>query len=417
MGSCVVRRPVFTKGLNIYGYELLFEDDEFRKEEVVSAADRAIRDRRSSKTIIHSFHDLGIARVTNNKRGFVRFTEKLLLDMVATILPSHILVIELDGKIFTAPGVIDACRRLRNKGYLIALDGFSPYENALMSQSCEADIIKIEFDRENRETIKEFAQKLQKCNPHIQLLAKKLETLSDFELAKKCDLKLFQGNFFSKPTVVKNKALLPAPRRHQMLQLMRLSLDSEIDYRAVYDIIKQDLALSYRLLRVINSAFLGLRHTVSNIRQAISILGTKELKKWITLVSLSGLSENKPTELVTMSLVRARFMELIAPHAGMTKQADDLFLMGLMSIMDAVMDMPMTAVVTQTNISAHIAAPLLSREGKLGNLLNLIACYEQSDWDQVRSISAQYDVSPERVFNIYMQALDWTRQLHIGSSV
>lgn len=416
MGSCVVRRPVFTKGLNIYGYELLFQDG-CSKEEAASEMDDALRDSRSSRTIIHSFHDLGIGRVTNNKRGFVRFTENLLIDMVATILPAHILVIELAETIFTVPGVIDTCRRLQNKGYLIALDGFSLDEDALMPLSYAADIIKIEFNREDEGKIRNLALKLQKSHPQTQLLAKKLETPHDFELAKKCDVKLFQGNFFSKPTVVKNKALLSAPRRYQMLQLIKLSHDSYIDYHAVSDIIKQDIALSYRLLRVINSAFFGLRHTVSNIPQALSILGTKELKKWITLVSMSGLSENKPSELITLSLIRARFMELLAPDAGMANQADDLFLLGLMSLMDAVMDMPMTAIVTQTNVAACIAAPLLTREGKLGNLLNLIACYEQSDWDQVRVYAAQYDLSLERIFDIYMQALDWAQQLHIGSVV
>ena len=413
MGICVARQPVFNKGLNIYGYELIFHDDCREVEDPPEAGD-VVSDICSSRTIIHSFYDLGIARVTNNKRGFILFTEKLLLDMVATILPSQLLVIELARTILPTPEVIAACRHLRNKGYLIALDGFHSREEALMPLLDAADIVNVEFYRENQEKLREFVLRLQKSHPQTLLLAKKLENPSDFELAKKCDFTLFQGNFFSKPTVVKNKAVLPAPRRHQTLQLIKYSFDPNIDYHAISDIIKQDIALSYRLLRVINSMFFGLRYTISNIRQALTILGEKELKKWVTLVSLSGLSENKPVELITLSMIRARFMELLAPDVGMASHADDLFLMGLMSLMDAIMDMPMTAIMTQTNISTHIATPLLTREGEFGNLLNLIACYEQNNWNQAQTIAARYAISLERIFDIYMQSIEWAQQLYAG---
>ncbi|MDR0311938.1 MAG: HDOD domain-containing protein [Acidobacteriota bacterium] len=413
MEICVARQPVFTKNLNIYGYELFSYGH--RREDEIPGIDRdLIRDSHSSRTIIHSFHDLGIERVTNNKRGFVSFTEKLLLDMMATILPPQILVIELAKTIPTTPEVVAACRQLRNKGYLIALDGFRPGEDALAPLLDVADIIGIEFDRENQEKFRKFARETQKNCPQTQILAKKLESPSEFELAKKCDFTLFQGSFFCKPTIVKNKALLPAPRRYQTLQLIRLSLSPDIDFHAASDIIKQDIALSYRLLRVINSAYFGLRHTVSNIRQALSILGEREFKKWITLISMSGLSENKPSELIMMCLIRARFLELLAPNAGIADQSEDLFLMGTMSLMDAVMDMPMMAIVTQTNISTQIATPLLTREGKFGNLLNLITCYEQSDWDQAQSLAAQYAISMEHISDIYIQAIEWAQKIYAG---
>ena len=410
MGICVARQPVFNKGLNIYGYELVYLDDS-RKEKNSVEIDGATSDRHSSQTIIHSFHDFGIARVTNNKRGFVRFTEKLLLDMVATILPSRILVIELAKTILLTPEVTDSCRNLQDKGYLIALDGFRPHEDPPTPLLDMADIINVEFDRDHRDEFREFAVKLHKDHPQTQLLAKKLEKPSEFELAKKCDFTLFQGNFFSKPTIVKNKALLPAPKRLQTLQLIRLSLDPDVDYKAVSDTIKQDISLSFQLLRVINSMHFGLRYTVSNIRQALTILGAMEFKKWVTLISLYGLCDNKPVELIKLSMVRARFMELLAPDVGMADHAEDLFLMGLLSLMDAIMDMPMTAIVAQTNISTHIAAPLLTHDGEFGNLLKLIACYEQSDWDQAKIIAARYEVSLERIFDIYIQAIEWAQLL------
>ena len=416
MGICITRRPVFTKGMRVYGYELLYHEDggDCQNEEVRGGTADIIDGSYSSRTIIHDFHDIGVARVTNNRRGFIRFTEKLLLDMVATVLPSEILVVELAGTITPTPEVVAACRRLKSNGYLIALDGLCSLEEASTPLINVADIIKIEFSRENQEKIRKFVLEQQKNHPNTQILAQNLETPSEFDLAKKCGCLLFQGNFYSKPTVVKNRALVLAPKRIHMLQLIRLSFDPDINYQAVSDIIKQDVALSYRLLRFINSAFFGLHYTVRNIRQALSILGAKELKKWITLVTMSGLSENKPTELIMLSLIRARFMELFAPNAGMADQADDLFLMGLMSLMDAILGMPMAMIVTQTNISTHIATPLLTGEREYGNLLNLIACYEQSDWDQTKVIAARYAVSMERVSNIYVQAIEWSQQIYAG---
>jgi len=415
MGICVARQPIFDKGLNIFGYELIFHDDS-GKDDVTAEADGIVSDRHSSRTIIHSFHDFGIARVTNNKRGFIRFTEKLLLDMVATILPSQILVIELAKTILPTTEVIDACRQLRSKGYLIALDGFRPLHDALTPLLDVVDIVNVEFDLENQEKFEELAVELRKSHPQTQLLVKNLESPSAFELAKKSDFTLFQGNFFSKPTIVKNKAILPAPRRIQTLQLIRLALASDVDYKAISDTIKQDITLSYQLLRVVNSAHFGLRYTVSNIRQALTILGTMGFKKWVTLISLYGLSDNKPAELITLCMIRARFMELLAPDVGMENHADDLFLMGLMSLMDAIMDMPMTAIVTQTNISAHIATPLLTLEGEFGNLLKLIACYEQGDWNQANIIAARNAVSLERIFDIYIQAIEWAQRLYAGGA-
>ena len=406
MGSCVARQPVFTKGLNIYGYELLFRADQQQEASQVQING----DVASSKTIIHAFYDLGIARVTNNKPGFINFTEKLLLDMVATILPSQILVTELPGSVRPTPEVLEACHALRHKGYRIALDDFK-LEEDFMPLLDVADIIKIEFNQVNQDRLREFNRQLQRNHPNTQLLAEKLENPSEFELAKKCGFTLFQGNFFSKPAVVKGTATVPMPMRRQYLQLIRLSLDPEVDYRDVSDIVKKDIALSYRLLRVVNSAFFGLRYTVSNIRQALSILGMKEIKKWVTLISLSGLSDNKPNELITMSLIRARFLELLAPEVGMSKQSDDLFLLGLMSMMDSIMDLPMTMIATQTNISAHIATPLLTHEGELGTLLDLIICYERSDWDEAQKLAGKFNLSLERIFDFYMRAIEWTQQL------
>ncbi|NLO47820.1 MAG: HDOD domain-containing protein, partial [Clostridiales bacterium] len=301
MGSYVARQPIFTKNLNIYGYELLYRIDIGS----TSFYDEVDPDTATSEAIMNTFHEIGIDRITNGKRAFVNFTKKLLLDQVATILPHRILVIEILENILPTPDVLEACRLLKKKGYILALDDFNMAPENMPFLDV-ADIVKIDFLATPPERIKPFIASVRKKS--IKFLAEKLETYDDFEMAKSLGFTLFQGYFFCKPVIVSAETKLTPMQLHRM-QLIALSFDPNINYTKIMSVIKQDIALSFRLFRVVNSAYFGLKYTVHNIRQALAILGMDEIKKWITLISMSELKDDKPNELITMSLVRARFME------------------------------------------------------------------------------------------------------------
>ena len=401
MGSCVARQPIFTKKLNIYGYELLY-----RSAASSSSFSNDNEDQASSETIINSFHQTGIENVTGGKRAFVNFTQKLLLDGVATILPSRILVVELLENIRPSDIVLDACRKLRERGYQIALDDFV-LEPEFFPLLQVADIVKIDFLESPMNQIERFAYALSKT-PTI-LLAEKVETQEIFDKASDMGFSLFQGYFFAKPVIVTGAKAI-TPLKTSCMQLIRLALSPNINFSRISDIIKHDVALSYRLLRVVNSAFFGLRYTVKNIRQALAILGMDEVKKWITLISLAEIKDDKPDELIRISLIRAKMMEVIGPVANINK-LDDLFLIGLMSLMDAIMDMEMQEIVAQTSLSPNIAGPLMTGEGSYGDLLSLVIHYEKSEWDEALALAEQYGIPDDVLSKAYIEAIEWSRNI------
>jgi EAL and modified HD-GYP domain-containing signal transduction protein len=402
MGTCVARQPIFDKKLNIFGYELLFREDDVSTQFTAVDGDMA-----SSETIINSFHDIGIEKMTDGKRAFVNFTEKLLLDKVATILSSKVLVIEVLETILPTQEVLDACCELRARGYTIALDDFviSPEYMPFLDV---ADIIKVDFISTPLDEIEAFAASIKPRK--IKLLAEKIETHEMFEVAKKLGFKLFQGYFFSKPVILKSKSAL-GPTKISCLRLIRLSSQPDVNFAKIADTIKQDTALSFLLLRVVNSAFFGMRYEIKSIRQALTILGMTELKKWIMVISMSRIKDNKPGELITMALIRARFLELISPYAGMRRDSENMFMVGLMSLMDVIMEIPLEELIHETSVSEEIAKSLLTKSGKRGNLLSIIIAYEACQWDETQSLASKYKLTMDTVFKLYMDAIEWANNM------
>lgn len=400
MESCVARQPIFNNNMEIFGYELLYRHDN----KSTAFQGEVSQDTATTETIVNSFHSIGIHKITNGKYAFVNFTEKLLLSQIATLLPSSLLIIEILENISPTEEVLEACQTLRKKGYRLALDDFvfKPQYEKFLSV---AGIVKIDFRNTPLEEIKITMSEAKKHQ--IIFLAEKLETLEDYELAKSMGFSLFQGFFFSKPRIV-NAATTLAPNLLLRLQLVKLAFDPNVNYRKIAEIIKHDTALTYRLFRVVNSVFFGLDYKVSNIRQALSILGMDEIKKWITLISLSQIGNNKPSELITMSLIRGRSMELIAPKAGLASRAEDMFIVGLMSLMDAITDTSMQEIILLTSISPSIAEPLLYGTGIIGDILTSIIHYENSRWAKAQELAAKYCVSLNDISKAYLQAIEWS---------
>lgn len=398
MGNYIARQPIFNKRLGIYGYELLHRSDYD-----ATAFEATNGDKASSETIVNSFHKIGIDKVTGGKRAFVNFTENLLLEGVATILPSRILVVELLENILPTPEVIQACELLRYKGYTLALDDFI-LEEAYRPLIEVADIIKIDFLATPLYQIEVFANSMRDSN--IMLLAEKLETQDLFDKAVKMGFSLFQGYFFSKPDNLKGGKTLTSLKL-TCLKLITLIFEPTINFSTLADTLKHDVALSYQLLKVVNSAFFGLRYTVSNIKQALAILGMDEVKKWITLVSLVEIKEDKPDELIRLSLSRARFLELVAPLAGFGSESENLYMIGLLSLMDVIVDMPMEDVLAETHVSPAIATPLLTKTGPYGELLMMILNYEEGKWDASLAIAEKYKLPRQKLTDIYLRSLEW----------
>ncbi|MDR0859055.1 MAG: HDOD domain-containing protein [Oscillospiraceae bacterium] len=407
MANCIARQPIKLANGETYGYELLY-----RADTTAVAFDESFDgDKASSNTIITSFLELGITNVTDGKKAFVNFTEELLTSGLATLLPKEMLVIEVLETILPTKEVVTACVNLRSLGYKIALDDFI-LEDEYRGLLNVADIVKVDFMLTSREDIHTFVNSLSDFKA-LTLLAEKIETKDDFNFALSEGFELFQGYYFSRPVIMANKNTEIEPNKANCLRLMNVTMSEEATFDTLADIIQQDAALTYKLLRVINSAYYGLSHKISNVKQAVGLLGFKELRKWSMLTMMAQAQGNGDPELIKMSLIRAHMMELTAKKLKLNH--DDSFMVGMMSLMDAVMGIEMSEVIERANLAEAISIPLLERSGVTGELLEMTIAYTIGDFDKADDIADDYKLTLDDVSDFYLSAIDWESKVSNGA--
>jgi len=214
--------------------------------------------------------------------------------------------------------------------------------------------------------------------------------------------------FFAKPEILTKKSVQAS--QFNCLRLLQQINASELDFKNLENVIKNDVSLSYRLLRYINSAFFSWRVEITSIKQAIVLLGESEFKKWATLIAMSGMADEKPMELLVTALIRARFLEKSAPYLNMKNESEDLFLMGLFSLLDAVMDKTFEEVLSDVPIGEKIANALLSKEGQYYNILKAVKCFECGDWNGFFVLTGSYDFPEDKLPEIHLAAVEWAQE-------
>ena len=239
----------------------------------------------------------------------------------------------------------------------------------------------------------------------ITLLAEKVETHDEYARAQAWGYDLFQGYFFCKPELMASKDV-PGFKGNYLRFLHALN-EPRMNFAKLTKLIKQEVSLSMKLLRYLNSAAFGLRHKVTSIRQALVMLGEQPLKKWASLVAMAGLGEDKPQELVVTSLVRARFCEQLAKVTGQGDRDDDLFMVGLFSTVDVLIGRPMQEILREMSISGDVGAALLERKGPLAPVFELTIACERGDYESIMQQGAALDVDEATLTPIYADAIAW----------
>lgn len=393
----IARQPIFTAQKHVYGYELLFRSG------MANAFPEIDANHASARVMVDSLCNLGLDALTGGTRAFVNLTRDLLVGDYGALLPKESAVIEVLETVTPDEKLVGACRRLKEAGYLIALDDFT--ERPTLAPLVDlADILKIDMlatsATERRALVARHASKR-------RLLAEKVETPEVFEDAVKLGYTYFQGYFFAKPAVLQAKG---APEfRLTYLTLLQEVLKPEVDVRKVAGIIGRDVTLSYKLLRFINSAFFGLRRTINSIPEALNLLGEKELKRWAGLLSLASLASNKPAELVVEAALRARFCEGLAADTGLGQRSEELFLLGLFSLLDAILDRPLEILLQELPIPPTVKAALSGEPGPLRNVYECVLAYVRADWDNLSAKIDALHLGDEEVPRRYHEALTWAR--------
>jgi c-di-GMP-related signal transduction protein len=397
------RQPILDRSQKTYGYELLFRDS------LKNFFNGHDADQATMTVIDNSIGQMGIQRITGGRKAFINFTRHLLLEDYGSLLPRDQFVIEILESITPDVEIIESCRRLKNGGYTLALDDFH------ISSACEpllkmVDIIKVDLSvSDNRERFLIAETYLPR---KIKLLAERVETLAEFEQTRELGYSYFQGYFFSKPVVLISEKL-PESKLARMQLLLEINRP-DFDFNHAEEIIKHDPTLSVKLFRYINSAIFGLLNEIKSIRQALTLLGEKNIRKWCNILVISTLSEDKPAELLKQAIVRARFCELLAGSAGQGGDDQELFMTGMFSLLDTMLNQAMPDLLTDLPLSATVKETLLGRPTRFQDILNLVIAFEVCNWARIETLADFLHIQTDILPALQQQAFAWADQLSFG---
>ncbi len=396
--SFVARQPIFTNDEKVFGYELLFRDG---VEDYFRAQDPDLASRKALDTSLQ----MGLQTLCDGRRAFVNCTRDILLKDYITLLPSPHTVVEVLETVPADDLVKAALQRLKQAGYMIALDDFTT-DDPREPLADFADIIKVDV---RATTPEQRATLIKRFGPwRCRMLAEKVETHEEFLAAKAAGFVYFQGYFFQKPELLQAREV-PANRLNYVRLLQAVSQPS-LELRELEHLIKQEASICYRLLRYLNSAAFGIQNEVHSIRHALTMLGEREVRRWIRLVTTLTAGDGKSSELVISAMVRARFCELMSNRVPSGES--DLFLMGLLSMIDVILEIPMPRILETISVDSDTKAVLLGGPSRLRPLYELMLARESGDWQGTAQHAKKLGLTESEVAEAYWHAMQWVRQLN-----
>lgn len=390
----LARQPIFNIRMKVVAYELLCRSSH------INRADFNNGDAASSQVLLNAFTELSINNVVGKHLAFINFTRNLL--QTPPPFDRKQLVVEvLEGQKVDA-SMLHALKVLREHKYTIALDDFvlTPETQSLIPY---ADIIKLDVLQLSPQEIIAHVKHIQPYG--IKLLAEKVETYEMLEFCKTAGFDLFQGYFLARPQIISGRKM--SDNKQSVLQLLSALQDPDVPVDKVEKMLARDTVLSFKLLRLVNSAAFGLARKVDSLKQAIMLLGLNKIKNWVNILAMSNLGD-KPHELSVSALTRARMCELIANQLNGKLKVDGFFTVGLLSTLDAFMDAPMASLLDSISLSQHINDAILKQLGNEGKVLEIITYYEKGEWDNIDwDYLTANNINAEKLAQIYVETLEW----------
>ena len=387
----IARQPIFDRRLRIFGYELLFRagpENRFQP-------GRAVAD----DVVVNSTMLFDMQTLVGHAVAFFNVDAAALQREVPKLLSPHKVVIEILETVDPTPEIIEICRRLAASHYVLALDDFldEPKWAPLIPY---VQFLKVDFRLADQRLRTKIADRY--LSRGVHLLAEKIETEAELQQAKSLGYTYYQGYFFCKPSMLSGRDM-PA-NRPVCLRLLQEASTPELDYAAIEELFRQDPSLTYRLLRFLNSPALALRAEIHNVRQAIGLLGDREFRRWIAIVALVTMADSKPPELIKTALTRAFFCEELSSPLHLRENAPDLFLMGLLSAADALLDRPMKQVLSELPLAPEICGALTGADTRFTDAFKITQAYEAGDWPALSSIASKAGCAESEVPERFLSA-------------
>ncbi len=395
----IARQPVLDREEKVYAYELIFrpgDGDFWPNSNGNLFGEEAI-------TVSSIFEE--IDEITEGARAVIRCSRQVLVSGLAAKLPKDRVILELLPTGNADEEVLTACRKLRTAGFVIALGN---YQGAWLEPLADVvNLFRLDVnatgDRAQWLLIKKYKAK------GMMFVADKVERRAQFEAAAHQGFCYFQGPFYRRPQLSAHSEV--APTKLGYLLVLGAVTRPEIDVQEVARAIKHDVALSYNLLRFLNSARFAFRSQIKSIRHALLLLGQNEVRKWVGLISVSALGEDSPPVLVSTALVRGALCESLAPLVGAPNRQSDYFFLGLLSCIDVLMQRPMRTTLAELPIAPDVSAALLGEENPLRDVLRMVVGYEEGNWQEFNEVAKKFGLNGEIVPALFLQALRWSREL------
>jgi EAL and modified HD-GYP domain-containing signal transduction protein len=388
----VARQPILDLRGRVYGYELLFRNGPG----TIFSGDGDL----ATRTILDNTLIFGWEKLASGAMVFVNCTREALTEALVNVLPPTRTVLEVLESLEPTPELIEACRKLKSNGFLIALDDFTwrPELEPLVEL---ADLIKVDFTLSDAEERRWMIRRLH--NRNIAWLAEKVETQQEYEQAVKEGFTLFQGYYFCRPVLLKNRKV-PANRLSQIeiLQMLRGDL---VNLRELSKLVERDASLTYRLLRLVNSPVCAMRQEVRSVETALLAVGEDAFRRIATLAITREMNVGQPAELLRMAFVRGRFCELMTTETGL--DPTEQYLLGMLSLLPAMLRIPMKELAPALPLRNEIQQALQGADVPEGKVLNWLEQHEQGNWNACDRIVSYAGLSKERLARSYAQALVW----------
>jgi EAL and modified HD-GYP domain-containing signal transduction protein len=391
------RQPILDIDKKLFAYELLFRDS------IDNVFPEIDADVATTKMIEASNFNIGLSEFTANKPAFINFTlDTLCKGYPETLAPDEV-VIEVLETVKPGKKLLEICQGLHKKGYTIALDDYI-HQSVWKHFYPYIKIIKIDWQDMPIEAIKEVKIAIADF-PHIKLLAEKVETYEEYNQAVELGFELFQGFFFAKPEMVKTKNL--SPSQMAMAELLYETSKPDLDLASITSVFERDVTLSYKLLRYANSPIFRRRSEISTIKQALVILGSSELKRFLGLMFAANVNPDKPSELINSAMTRAKFCELVAQDVNSPLDTSIVFLTGLLSLIDAIVDEDLESILAKLPLAQEIKDTLLTRKGTMAALIKLVELIERAEWHKTSVVMEKMGLEKSKVVRHYNQAIAW----------
>ena len=386
----VGRQPILSPNLKTVGYEVLYRNCEldqavFTDETVATAT-----------VLLNTYIDIGLEHVVGSHLAFLNIPKQFLVERYCEALPKDRVVLEILENVQPTPQMVEALTSLSQQGYTIALDDFV-YGECFRPFLEIADMVKIDVLGKSKEQLQQEVLKLQDFR--LRLLAEKVESREAYETCKQLGFYYFQGNFFFQPDIIQGQEI-PA-NRIALLELMGKIHDPGIPFKGLVEHIRNDLSLSYKVLRYVNSAYVGLPRRVDSIDQAACMVGIERIRTWATLIIMAS-GQTHATEILVMALVRAKMCEQLGHCLGSNSQ-EKYFTVGLLSVLDALHESPIQDIIDKLPLHEDMIEALIHGTGEMGLVLSCVKAYEKGEWMELKHLQLE----PSVIRDIYLKSIDW----------